>query len=118
MERRWHLRHVEGEGLGAKVELDWRVGVYADDGVEGQLLRLGGEGRPEVGAVEREEDAARAHLVRIEVRVGVKIRVGVGVGVVFGFGVRVGVRARAAPTIASNQGGSSPRRRSPRRRRS
>ena len=105
MERRRHLRHVKSEGLGAKVELDWRVGVYADDGVEGQLLRLGGEGRPEVGAVEREEDAARAHLVRARVRVGVKIGVGVGFG--------VGDRARAAPTIASNQGGSSPRRRSP-----
>ena len=60
MERRRHLRHVKSEGLGAKVELDWRVGVYADDGVEGQLLRLGGEGRPEVGAVEREEDLPRA----------------------------------------------------------
>ena len=64
MERRWHLRHVEGEGLGAKVELDWRVGVYADDGVEGQLLRLGGEGRPEVGAVQREEDAFFSVIIR------------------------------------------------------
>ena len=46
MERRRHLRHVKGEGLGAKVELDWRVGVYADDGVEGQLLRLGVKAGP------------------------------------------------------------------------
>ena len=82
MERRRHLRHVKSEGLGAKVELDWRVGVYADDGVEGQLLRLGGEGRPEVGAIEREEDAARANLVRARVGVGV----GVGLGLELGLG--------------------------------
>ena len=67
VERRGHLRHVEGERLGAKVELDGREGVDADNGVQGQLQRLGNEGRSEVGAVEGKEDAARAHLVRARV---------------------------------------------------
>ena len=82
MERRWHLRHVEGERLGAKVELDGREGVDADDGVQGELQWLGGEGWSEVGAIEREEDAARANLVRARVEVGV----GVGLGLELGFG--------------------------------
>ena len=68
MERRRRLREVEGEGLGTKVEGDRREGVDAHNRVERQLQRLGGERGSEVGAVESEEDAARADLVRVRVR--------------------------------------------------
>ena len=75
MERRRRLREVEGEGLGAKVEADRGEGVDTRHRVEGELQRLGGERGSEVGAVEREEDAARADLLRVRVRVRARARV-------------------------------------------